>query len=133
MYLVFTLGTRCNSHLVSGMPKQQSAICMEVNGIFPSGNRTRHMNLIDLFMKNRVNYGVVEVKHFSAENMIDNYPTNRIEGFLFQILWEMIMNIVLQWVVMGTGSSVKMEGVLHDTKVYCTVIEQQNITVYYDN
>jgi hypothetical protein len=72
----------------------QSSILLENNGRASSGKRTRHINIRNFFVTDRVAAGDVKIWYCPTGVMIADYFTKPLqEGSAFQQFWDQIMNI----------------------------------------
>ena len=62
------------------------------NGKLSSGKRTRHINIRYFFVTDRVKKGDINIKYCPTELMIADFYTKPLQGKLFRIFRNMIMN-----------------------------------------
>ena len=66
---------------------------LEDNGRSSSRKRTRHINIRYYFMTDRIKAGDISVKYCPTEMMIADFYTKSLQGKLFRIFRNLIMNI----------------------------------------
>ena len=70
-----------------------SAMQIQKNGKLPTGERSRHMNIIYFFIKDIIKREGINTKHCPIEEMLVDYFTKPLKGNPFTKLRDMIMGI----------------------------------------
>ena len=73
----------------------QSAILLEKNGKFSSGQRTKHINVRYFFIKDRIDDGEIEVVYCPTDEMIGDFFTKPLQGGKFIKFRSLIMGLHL--------------------------------------
>ena len=71
----------------------QSAILLEKNGRGSSSKRTRHINIRYFFITDRIAAGKLIVKYCPTEEMRADFFTKPLQGGLFRLFRDQILNI----------------------------------------
>jgi hypothetical protein len=61
-----------------------SSILLEKNGRASSGKRIKHINMRYFFIKDRISFGEITVKHCPAKGMLADHFTKPLQGTLFR-------------------------------------------------
>jgi hypothetical protein len=70
-----------------------SAIKLEKNGRQSSSKRTRHLNIKQFFIKDRVEAGELRIEHCGTNDMIADYFTKPLQGEKFRQFRDLILGI----------------------------------------
>ena len=73
----------------------QSAILLEKNGRLSSSKRTRHMNFRYFFITDCISKGQVEIEYVPTKEMLGDFFTKPLHGYLFKKLRAHILNLPL--------------------------------------
>ena len=95
---------------------------LENNGKLSSGKRTRHINICYFFITDRIKSGEAAVKYCPTEMMIGDFYTKPLQGSLFKVFRDLILNIndpnVSNYAkAVASGRSLSKIKPLSDTKV----------------
>jgi len=71
----------------------QSAILLEQNGKASSGRRTRHINIRNFFVKDRIGSGDMRVTYCPTEDMVADFFTKPLQGAAFIRFRNFLLNV----------------------------------------
>ena len=71
----------------------QSCMKLAINGRASSGKRTRHINIRYFFITDRIKSNEVNIKYCPTEMLLADFYTKPLQGSLFKIFRNMILNI----------------------------------------
>jgi uncharacterized protein (UPF0332 family) len=71
----------------------ESAILLEKNGKASSSKRTRHINIRYFFITDCVQKGNINIEHCPTKDMLGDFFTKPLQGYLFKKLRSLIMNL----------------------------------------
>ena len=74
--------------------ENKSSILLETNGKASSGKRTKHINIRCFFITDRVKKGYVSVVWCPTGDMIADYTTTPLQGYVFKKFRDQIMGVI---------------------------------------
>ena len=93
----------------------QSTILLETNGQKSSSRRTRHLNIRYYFVTDCVQKGQVEITYVPTQDMLGDFFTKPLQGYLFRKLRAHIMNLPVP--APPSSSSITTDMLAHESVV----------------
>ena len=110
-YFLMAQGYEVNDNIL--YQDNQSAIKLEKNGRQSMGKRSRHINIRYFFVTDRIGAKEVTVKYCPTEMMLADYYTKPLQGKMFRIFRDMILNIESGQINTTKNSVFKSEKVIN--------------------
>ena len=70
----------------------KSLMLLMKNGRLSSGKRTKHLDIRYFYVQNLIQKGIVKIEHCSTECMVADFFTKPLQGKIFQVMRDLILN-----------------------------------------